>query len=408
MTRTTEPAENDACATHRFLVRTAELLHRHGTPAHRLERVMTFLSHRLGFDGVFLSTPTALMISLGSGMAARTYLRRIESGNVDVDKLIRFDEVLDAIGDGTTTVPEASRRLEAIAASDPPFGFGLTVMAVGMACGIVAVLLSGTPLECGLAGCMGMAVIGIEWWLGKWNADAGLLFPVAGFLAAFGSLAFARWVVPIDDRIVTLAALIVLVPGFPLTIALTELAMGHLSAGVARLAGAVVTMVTLFLGVAMAWRIAGPWRTIPEDRWLPPDVAAWAAGAAAPIFFAIVFRARLPQWPVIIAVSFAGFAVSRITTGALGVEVGSFLGALSVGCGSNLYARLRNRPAMVPLTPGMIILVPGSLGYRSLAALLDQQTLQGIDHAFGTLIVAMSLVGGLLAANALLPPRRIL
>jgi uncharacterized membrane protein YjjB (DUF3815 family) len=92
----------------------------------------------------------------------------------------------------------------------------------------------------------------------------------------------------------------------------------------------------------------------------------------------------------------------------MGVEVGSFLGALAVGCGSNLYARLCNRPAMVPLAPGMIILVPGSLGYRSLSALLDQQTLQGVEYAFGTMIVAMSLVGGLLASNALLPPRRIL
>jgi len=213
---------------------------------------------------------------------------------------------------------------------------------------------------------------------------------------------------PIDDRLVTLAALIVLVPGFPLTIAMTELAMGHLSAGVARLAGALVTMLTLFLGVAIAWRIGGSWRTLPEAAWQPHEAAGWVAGAVAPILFAVVFRARLPQWPVIVAVSFAGFAVSRIATATMGVEVGSFLGALAIGCGSNLYARLCNRPAMVPLTPGMIILVPGSLGYRSLAALLDQQTLQGIDGAFGTIIIVMSLVGGLLASNAVLPPRRML
>jgi uncharacterized membrane protein YjjP (DUF1212 family) len=404
----TAPADEENRASHHFLLRTAELLHRHGTPAHRLEKVMAFVSQRMGVDGVFLSSPTALMISLGDEKGERTYLRRIESGNVDVDKLIRFDEVLDAHGEGETTAAESLLRLEEIAASNPPFGFQVTTMAVGMACGIVAVLFSGSPLECMLAGCIGMAVIGLEWWLGKWNAEKGLLFPVAGFLAAIGSLGFARAVAPIDDRIVTLAALIVLVPGFPLTMALTELAMGHLSAGVARLAGAMVTILTLFLGVAIAWRIGGSWRTLPEVVWRPPDAAAWVAGAVAPILLAVVFRARFPQWPVIIAVSFAGFAVSRIATASVGVEVGSFLGALAIGCGSNLYAGLWNRPAMVPLTPGMIILVPGSLGYRSLAALLDQQTIQGIDGAFGTIIVAMSLVGGLLASNALLPPRRIL
>ena len=369
---------------------------------------MALVSQRMGVDGVFLSTPTALMISLRDESIERTYLRRIESGDVDVDKLIRFDEILDALGSGQATVPEALARLEEIAGSSPPFGFWPTTLAVGLACGIVAVLFSGSPLECGLAGCMGMALIGLDCGLQRWNSEKGLLFPVAGFLAAIGSLAFARFVAPIDDRLVTLAALIVLVPGFPLTIAMTELAMGHLSAGVARLSGALVTMLTLFLGVAIAWRIGGCWRTLPEVAWRPHDAAGWVAGAVAPILFAVVFRARLPQWPVIIAVSFAGFAVSRIATATTGVEVGSFLGALAIGCGSNLYARLCNRPAMVPLTPGMIILVPGSLGYRSLAALLDRNTLEGIDGAFGTIIVVMSLVGGLLASNALLPPRRIL
>lgn len=402
------PEEEEISRAHQFLIRTAELLHRYGTPSHRLERVMTYLSQKMGIEGVFLYTPTALVVSLGAGKRERTYMRRIDSGSVDVDKLIRFDEVLDSISDGKTTVPEALTQMEQIAASPPPFGFGLTLLSVGLACAVVAVLFSGAPLEILLAACIGMGLIVIEWWLGKWKYETGLLFPVAGFVAAAGSLAFAHWVHPIDDRIVTLAALIVLLPGFPLTIALTELAMGHLSAGVARLAGALVTLLTLFLGVAIAWRIAELWRNLPDERLMLPWYASWVAGAVAPILFSILFRARLPQWPVIIAVSFAGFAVSRLATASMGVEVGSFLGALAVGCGSNLYARLCNRPAMVPLAPGMIILVPGSLGYRSLSALLDQQTLQGVEYAFGTMIVAMSLVGGLLASNALLPPRRIL
>ncbi len=67
------------------------------------------------------------------------------------------------------------------------------------------------------------------------------------FFAGIVSLGISHFVHPIDDRLVTLASLIVLLPGFSLTMALTELAVGHLSAGVARLAGAAVTLVTLFL-----------------------------------------------------------------------------------------------------------------------------------------------------------------
>ena len=70
--------------------------------------------------------------------------------------------------------------------------------------------------------------------------------------------------------------------------------------------------------------------------------------------------------------------------------------------------RIRDRPALVTLTPGILVLVPGSLGYRSLTAFLDNDTIAGIDFAFQMVIVAVSLVGGILTANAIVPPRRIL
>jgi uncharacterized membrane protein YjjB (DUF3815 family) len=56
----------------------------------------------------------------------------------------------------------------------------------------------------------------------------------------------------------------------------------------------------------------------------------------------------------------------------------------------------------------MIILVPGALGYRALTALFESQTLTGLEFAFTTVIIAFSLAGGLLAASAVIPPRRIL
>jgi uncharacterized membrane protein YjjB (DUF3815 family) len=88
--------------------------------------------------------------------------------------------------------------------------------------------------------------------------------------------------------------------------------------------------------------------------------------------------------------------------------MGAFAGATVIGCGANLYARLRDRPALVALTPGIIVLVPGSIGYRSLTALIDRETIQGVDLAFLMIMIGISLVGGILASNALIPPKRIL
>ncbi len=394
---------------HKFLIEVGVLLHRYGTPSHRLERVMTQVAETLGVQGVFLYTPTALILSITDESGESTYLRRVDSGAVDVDKLIRFDETLERLEAGTLTLAQASERIDEIAKSRPPFSTGLTLIACAVSCGAIAIFFRGSPIEIVASAGLGLVVSLLEVAHARLRWEHGFLEPVAGFVAAIGALAFARWITPIDDRLVTLSALIVMIPGLRLTVALTELAVGHLSAGVARLAGAGVSLLTMTVGVALGWRIAGGWRHIPEPAaWQLGEAWQWLAILVAPLAFAIVFRARWRQWPTILAVSVAGFVASLHAGQQWGIEVGAFCGAVAVGLGSNLYARLRDRPALVPLTPGIIVLVPGSLGYRSLTAFLDHETVAAVDLAFNMVIVAISLVGGILTANAILPPKRIL
>jgi uncharacterized membrane protein YjjB (DUF3815 family) len=60
------------------------------------------------------------------------------------------------------------------------------------------------------------------------------------------------------------------------------------------------------------------------------------------------------------------------------------------------------------VVPGLMLLVPGSVGFRSLASLLERDVVAGVDTAFSMLMVAVALVAGLLSANALVPPRKVL
>jgi uncharacterized membrane protein YjjP (DUF1212 family) len=403
-----KPALPSTRETDEFLMRTGELLHKHGTPSHRLERVMTKVAKTLGISCTCLYTPTSLIASIGESPNERTYMRRVDSGAVDADKLIRFDEILEELEANKIGVSEARERLESAAISPPPYSSGLTAIVCGLACAAIAIVFGGGVAEVLSAGVIGLAIAGLEVLQSKLGWEQGLLFPVAGFLAALSSLMVAHWIVAIDDRMVTLASLVILLPGLTLTIALTELAVGHLSAGVARLAGACVTLLTLFIGVAIAWRVAAQWRNLPAETTPLPALYYWLAILASPAAFAVLFRVRRSRWWVVFAVSLSGFFTAKYFGEWYGTEVGSFLGALVVGSGSNLYARLHDRPAMVPLAPGIILLVPGSLGYRSLSALQDRQTVQGVDFAFGMLLVAMCLVGGLLASSAVVPPKRIL
>jgi uncharacterized membrane protein YjjP (DUF1212 family) len=370
---------------------------------------MAKVAKSLSIKSVFLYTPTSVVASLGEGDDEKTFMRRVDSGTIDADKLIRFDDILDRLEAGEITVDQAESELLFAERAPPPFNAITTLTACGVACGCVAIIFQGGWREVALASILGLAIALLETVVEKLKWEKGLVPPLAGFIVGIGSLLATQWMPPVDYRLITLSALIILLPGFEITTSLTELACGHLSSGVARLAGACVLLLTLTMGVALALRVGAEWKTLPEEGIVTvPQWTQWLALLVAPGCFSILFRVRYSRWMIVFAAAILGFLTAKTCGNAWGVEVGSFLGALVVGCISNLYARFRDRPALVPLAPGMIILVPGSLGFQSLSALLEQKTLEGIDFAFAMLIVAVSLVGGLLAASALVPPKRIL
>jgi uncharacterized membrane protein YjjB (DUF3815 family) len=100
------------------------------------------------------------------------------------------------------------------------------------------------------------------------------------------------------------------------------------------------------------------------------------------------------------------FSSSLLATKKLGPELGLFIGALFVGAGSNLFARFFKRPSLLILLPGIIILVPGSIGFKGLSFMFQQDILGGVDAAFVTLKVATSIVTGFFVGNITINPRR--
>ena len=91
----------------------------------------------------------------------------------------------------------------------------------------------------------------------------------------------------------------------------------------------------------------------------------------------------------------------------LGVELGMFVAAFGVAMAGALYERWRHRPAPVVLVPGILLLVPGSIGYQSMSSMVERNTVAGIDTAFTLILTAVSLVAGLLIAGVVAPePRR--
>ncbi|MEM7264200.1 MAG: threonine/serine exporter family protein, partial [Planctomycetota bacterium] len=123
------------------------------------------------------------------------------------------------------------------------------------------------------------------------------------------------------------------------------------------------------------------------------------------IALTVLFRGAPRDYFAILAGATVAFVGSRWGSVQLGPEIGMAVGAWGLGCTSTVIARLRRRPAAVSLLPGLLLLVPGTLGIRSLQALVTKNVPAGIEAAFTMALIAISLVVGLFLANLTFRPR---
>ena len=72
---------------------------------------------------------------------------------------------------------------------------------------------------------------------------------------------------------------------------------------------------------------------------------------------------------------------------------------LAVAAAGHLYQYLTRRPAVLLQIPGLITLVPGSMGFRGLHALIEQDSAAGINLITDMLLTGAALAVGLLLAD---------
>jgi uncharacterized membrane protein YjjP (DUF1212 family) len=405
----TPPPQPDALEAGGFILRLAKAMHNYGYPAHQLEEVLSDVARRLGLQAQFFSTPTSIMAAFGELETQRTHLIRVEPGEVDLGKLTDVSQVVEDVVQGRLAPSVGSSQIDAIVAAPPPYGVPATVLAFGLASAAAARFIGGGLREILVAGGIGL-ILGLLGVLGaRWPSLGRVYVPVAAFVAATLAAAMALVIPQYSVYVGTLAGLIVLIPGLTLTTAMTELSTGNLVSGTARLMGALILFLIIGFGVAMGGEtvriLFGKYSGLVHPLALP-EWTSWAALVVAPLAFTVLFRAHARDAGWILVAGGLGIIGSRIGAAELGPELGAFVGAFSLGVASDLYAWFLRRPASVTLVPGTLLLVPGSIGFRSLSSLLDREVVTGVETAFTMVLIAAGLVAGLLLANVVTPLRR--
>ena len=402
-----------------FLVELARRLHQYGTSASRLEMAIAGAAQRLGLMADVWSSPTAIIISFTDltqgedSLAQVTQVMRLSPGDVNLARLCEVDTIADRAIAGELDLREGFRRLRALGRPDTRRAQAEVVASYGLsAASVAALFLHSSWADLVVAGVIGLVIGLITVRSATRPRLAVASEAISALVATTVAIVVSAFVVPLAIKSVVLASLIVLVPGMSLTTAVREISSQHLVSGMARMGGAVATLLKLTFGTVAASQVCAAMGIVARNDALSPlpgwtDYPALLVGAFG---FAILFRAARRDWLVVMGAVFVGYLATRwggAISGAIpGAPFGVFLGGLLLGALANVYARYMHRPGAVIREPGIILLVPGSVGFQSVSYLFERDTSLGMDSGILLITLLISLVAGLLFGDLLISPRR--
>jgi len=392
-----------------FLLRLAKALHTYGLPAYELEQTMNGCAEALGYGIQCMSVPTSISITvLPPNGEPKTFLIRVSPGEVNVDRLRKTTQVARHVISGELDSIEGANRLKKIAVTAPDYSSLTIVFAFGVVSACIARIFSGGINEMIFSGLVGL-VVGVVAVASKSRPMLDHLLPtICAFIATFMALFINHWFhIEIITSVVIISGLIILLPGLSLTIALAELATQNLVSGTARLSGTVTVFIQLAFGSALAVELSkrlgfiiSEASVVAVEPW-----SVWLAAAIASLALVPLFSARVKDFGWFLLAALTAFTTVHFATGAFGPSLGAFIGAITVGIIAKLVTRFFDVPGAMIMMPGFIILVPGTVGFRSILALVEKDIVAGVETAFEVVVIGISLVAGFLLSSLVPLPK---
>ena len=377
-----------------------------GGPTSRLEERLASTAREFEILLDVFSTPTGIFVT-GQDLNHQspiTIVARIDNAATDLTELIRLETLLEQLVDRQVNLQEALYQVKQqrpdlkglhsflYRFSFFSLGFGGSFAAYG---DWMAAALSG--VICFLFG-FTASHLGERWgWSGIFRNFAGCLgaLLISGFLSQWLGL-------PADAMV--LGILLLIVPGLSLTSSISELADHNFVSGTAKLMKSFLILLAMGLAFLLVndlsiWLFPGVefyrWGLQPEQ---PPWVQLFGHSLVIASFSGVFYSpyryipfALLPgylSWWIFQEVNFADVAV-----------LGSFLPALTVGFVSFALSRWLRVPSQIFTVPGILSLVPGMLALSSFTVVSSPSGTESGSIFLQALIIAGSIVFGLLTAR---------
>jgi uncharacterized membrane protein YjjP (DUF1212 family) len=347
-------------------------------------------------DARFTVFPTSLLLTLGPGRAATIEPTTRLSATPRLDQIAAVHTLAEQAERGLITPTEGLAKLEEIRQMRGRYQGVASVL--GYATLTVGISLILHPAARDIVGAAALgALVGILRRAARGRRTIEVLMP---FVAAFGVALLTALMVKHDitelGLRVMISALVVFIPGVPLTTAFLELTEGQMVAGASRLVWGGTQLGLLALGIVAGISTVGisPERAFASS----PDVlGAWAPWLGVLVFavgVSIAHSTPPGTFPSLLIVLYAAWTGQVVGNLLFGGYASGFVGAVVMTLVAYALARLPSTmPVYAMFLPGFWLLVPGSLGLIGLTTIIATPDAASTDDIFAVVgsIAAVAL-----------------
>ena len=404
--QTNDKVFDDAC---RFIIKFGTLVHGYGPNAIRLESYLSRLTRALGYRGVFRSTPTEMTFAFSreGDPWQRTHLATMPGTGLELARLGEVGELVDGVVAGQITVSEATDRLDEIDKIPHPWGGIANAFSYAFVGSGFAVLLSGGWWDVLFSALFSLVVYAMVLLSGRFGERTAEWLPLSSAFVAGALATLSKVLLPEFNLVlVTLAAILILIPGFPISVGIIELVGRRVVSGTANLMNGLVYLVKQFAGawlgvglVQLFWSIPTANGSSVAPQWL------WLFVPLLIMGLCVVFQTAPRDffWAVFgCVIAYGGILFGGAIAGG---NLGNLFGTIIAVVFANLWGKVTERPTSIVLLPAIVLLVSGSIGFRGLAAISTGQTAAGEQQFAQMFVVALTIAAGLLVGNTIVRPK---
>ncbi|HII79448.1 MAG TPA: threonine/serine exporter family protein [Methanosarcina sp.] len=394
----------------KFLVEISRALTAAGIAVMSIESILKNICQAYGVKAEeVISLPTFLLIKIADGDSKALEVTLQKPGVLPLDQVSRLYELIYLAENAEITPEQGIRRINEIINVKRQHNYIKNILGYALFSTGLGTLFLPTLNGLFFCGALG-AVVGLILAYSKDKPKLTLVLPVltAFIVSTIFSFGFKQGIVN-GSLTIMVPALAYFIPGAVLSTGMFELAANNVVSGATRLVQGVVILLLLLFGVIVGLQAAGLSGVyIIADKatpinWWAPYIGVLVFTLGMYLFMSI----RNKDMVGVLIVLFATFLGQQAGNHFLGGLFGAFIGSLIMTMLGTFLERSRLRtPYYVSIIPAFWVLVPGALGFISLAALVENYS-SSIASLIQVALTFVAISTGLLIGAVIADPLKI-